>query len=390
MRILHVVPTYLPATRYGGPIYSVHHLCRSLAARGHEVHVFTTTVDGDGDSQVLVDRPVELDGVKVWYFRSPFARRIYWSPGMRRRLVDMAGGFDLIHCHSVFLWPTTVACRLARRARVPHLIAPRGMLIKELIERRGALRKRAWIALFERRNLAEASAIHFTAEAERAELDRLGYHYQKAMVVPNGVESPQPWTADEVAADVREAMGEGGYILFLSRISWKKGIERLIDAMVDLPGRRALIVGNDEEGLLPVLRERVASIGLAGRIGFLPRSVSGADKEALFQKASVFVLPSLSENFGNVVLEAMIRGCPVLVTEEVGAREVVEQAKGGLVVRGEPQEIAAGIERVLGEPEYRGAGERGRAHVAAHYTWEQVAREMEAAYREIIGERGTA
>ena len=48
LRFLHVVPTYLPAVRYGGPIRSVHALCRALAADGHDVHVFTTNVDGPG------------------------------------------------------------------------------------------------------------------------------------------------------------------------------------------------------------------------------------------------------------------------------------------------------------------------------------------------------
>ena len=50
LRLLHVTPTYYPAVRYGGPIVTVHGLCKALAARGHEVHVFTTNVDGPGVS----------------------------------------------------------------------------------------------------------------------------------------------------------------------------------------------------------------------------------------------------------------------------------------------------------------------------------------------------
>ena len=65
MRILHVVPTYFPARRYGGPIVAVHGLCKALAARGHEVHVFTTDVDGDATLDVPTDAPVNLDGVHV-------------------------------------------------------------------------------------------------------------------------------------------------------------------------------------------------------------------------------------------------------------------------------------------------------------------------------------
>ena len=85
MKILYVVPTYLPATRYGGPIFAVHGLARALAERGHYVDVFTTNVDGDGESDVPLRQRVELDGVGVYYFSSPI-RRLYWSPQMRSAL----------------------------------------------------------------------------------------------------------------------------------------------------------------------------------------------------------------------------------------------------------------------------------------------------------------
>ena len=76
MRLLHVVPTYLPASRYGGPLYSVHALCAALAKRGHDVHVYTTNVDGPGVSAVPVDRPVDMDGVQVSYFVTGRGRRL--------------------------------------------------------------------------------------------------------------------------------------------------------------------------------------------------------------------------------------------------------------------------------------------------------------------------
>ena len=77
MNILYVVPTYLPATRYGGPIFAVHGLARALVERGHRVDVFTTNVDGDGESDVPLRERVDLDGVGVHYFSSPL-RRLYW------------------------------------------------------------------------------------------------------------------------------------------------------------------------------------------------------------------------------------------------------------------------------------------------------------------------
>src|SRR5512137_1024098 len=130
MRLLHVVPTYLPAVRYGGPIHSVHGLCAALAARGHDVQVFTTNVDGPGNSAVPLGRPVDVDGVKVWYFPSRRLRRLYWSPAMGRMLKQEVGSFDLVHLHSVFLWPTWAAARAARGSSVPYVLSPRGMLVK--------------------------------------------------------------------------------------------------------------------------------------------------------------------------------------------------------------------------------------------------------------------
>jgi hypothetical protein len=87
MRILQLIPAYLPATRYGGPGYSVHGLSRGLASLGHEVHVFTTNVDGPGTSNVPVGIPVDMDGVSVWYFEANMPRRLFYSVEMRRALV---------------------------------------------------------------------------------------------------------------------------------------------------------------------------------------------------------------------------------------------------------------------------------------------------------------
>src|SRR6266567_2457488 len=118
MKILHVVPTYYPAVRYGGPIQSVHGLASALAAYGHDVHVYTTNADGQGVSRVPLDRPSRLDGVTIRYFPTSVGRRVYRSPRMRQALRSNVASFDLVHLHSVFLWPTLAGAETARRAGV--------------------------------------------------------------------------------------------------------------------------------------------------------------------------------------------------------------------------------------------------------------------------------
>src|SRR3974390_3341497 len=116
MKILNVVPTYYPAVRYGGPIRSVHGLASALAAHGHEVHVYTTNVDGDGELPVRLDRPVQIDGVNVSYFATSIGRRLYRSARMWQALHANISGFDIIHLHSVFLWPTSAAPQVSRQS----------------------------------------------------------------------------------------------------------------------------------------------------------------------------------------------------------------------------------------------------------------------------------
>jgi glycosyltransferase involved in cell wall biosynthesis len=388
MNILHVVPTYLPAVRYGGPIYSVHALCQSLAAAGHRVHVFTTSVDGANDSDVPHGRPVDLDGVSVHYCRSRWLRRLYYSADLTARLDAAVGQFDIVHLHSVFLFPTMTGARSSVRAGVPYVLSPRGMLVRDLIARRSSLKKRAWISLVERANLERAACVHLTSEEERLALVDMGLDLAPTVVIPNGVDAPFRFSADDVSADVRTLVAEGFDILSFGRISWKKGLDRLIRAMVAVTNARALIAGNDEDGLAASLRSLADAAGVGDRVRFLPRQINGADKEALFAAARVFVLPSLSENFGNVVAEAMIRHLPVIVSEQVGAADIVKASGGGLVTRGEPEDFAAAIGSLLASDERITAiGAAGEAYARDRLTWREVARRFEELYTEIVEQR---
>jgi glycosyltransferase involved in cell wall biosynthesis len=387
MRLLHVVPTYFPAIRYGGPIHSVHGLCAAMAARGHDVHVFTTSVDGPGDSAVPLGRPVDMDGVKVWYFPSPWLRRLYWSPAMARTLKREVGGFDLVHLHSVFLWPTWAAARAARRFGVPYVLSPRGMLVRDLVRKKSKWLKRAWIRLFERENIAAAAAIHVTSATEAAELSRFAFTMRRVINIPNGISPPGVTTPGTISDDVQALLGHRALILFLGRINWKKGLDRLIPALTAIPEAHLAIVGNDEDGLLPELEALVERHGLHGRVSFLARAVDRADRDRLMTVAKVFALPSYSENFGNTVLEAMALGCPVLVTPEVGAAEIVRESGGGRVVPGDPTVFGRALRELIDDPDRAEIGARGRRFVTEHLGWANVAQRMEKAYLDLCNAR---
>lgn len=385
MKILHVVPTYYPAVRYGGTIPAVHELAKAQAASGCEVQIFTTDVDGPGVLNVPLAQPVSMDGVTVWYFRTGLGRRLYRSPDMGRALRTKLHAFDIVHLHSVFLWPTMCAARMARARRKPYVLTPHGMLAGDLIQRKSRLIKRAWIETFERRNLRAAAAVHVTSDLEEEELRKLGFGPLRIVKVPNGVSFPEPGGAGD--GDVACPDGAGGrdYILFLGRVNWKKGLDRIIPAMAHIDESAELIVaGHNDEGYQSSLEAMAQKVGVAGRVRFIG-PVQGAQKWRLIAGARLLVLPSYNENFGIVVLEAMAVGCPVVVTPEVGVAPGVKASGAGIVVNGDPVSLALGINALLGDAERRSEmGAAGVATAKREYSWDGVARKMDQFYRDCL------
>ena len=382
MRILHVVPSYLPAVRYGGPIFVIHSLCKALSKRGHDVHVFTTNVDGESDSAVPTWGVVPLDGVNINYFPSRLFRRIFWSPAMGRALSRNVSSFDIVHLHSAYLWPTWAGASAARRANVPYITSPHGMLVRSLIARRSTVAKTIWINAVERRNVEAASAVYLTSWLEAQELKAFGWTLPHLSVFSLGIDDPDRTTELATSPDVRHIIRLGPFILYLGRLSWKKGLDRLLHAFAATAGTRLVIAGTDDESLAGSLMTLARTLEIDRRVSILPRTVTGADKERLFAACSMFVLSSYSENFGNTVLEAMRRAVPVIVTPEVGAGELVRICGGGLVSQGDPPSLSAAISRLVADPALAKAmGEAGRRYAIDHCSWDAVATKMEELYK---------
>jgi glycosyltransferase involved in cell wall biosynthesis len=255
------------------------------------------------------------------------------------------------------------------------------MLIRDVIQRKSKWVKTAWINLVERTTLARAAAVHVTAELEGVELRELRLPSPHLTWIPNGVEwpaEPQPL----VTGPFRDLPEH--YVLFLSRLSWKKGLDRLITAWQWVPEIPLVIAGNDDEGYRPRLEEIARRAGVAERVIFLG-PVSDAHKWALYQNAQLFVLPSYSENFGNVVAEAMAMGCPVVLTPEVGIAPLVESAGAGIVCSGAPQQLATAIRELLLDPaRRREMGSKGVQAAGVTLSWSAVAQQTEELYRRVI------
>ena len=197
MNVLHVIPSFAP--RYGGPIVAAVGLTRELARRGHDVTVATTNVDGPGELDVPLNRPVPMDGVDVWYFPIQRPRWYHFSAPMGRALRELVRESDVVHIHSVFLWPTTVAAFWCRRLGVPYVVhVQQALLIPPALSKRyeglrasTASRAKKWLYLrtLGSLDLGGAAALHLTSEVEMESARRL--RFSEGRVIPLGADAPR-------------------------------------------------------------------------------------------------------------------------------------------------------------------------------------------------------
>ena len=390
MKILHIVPTYLPAYRQGGPILSVHQLNKWLVKKGADVTVYTTNIDGAGELAVPLGEIVRLDDVKIFYFQSFFPRGWSYSLDLHLTLAKTIQEFDIVHITSVFLAASTLGAYYARKRDKPYIISPRRSLMTEPLAMKGRLKKRVYLGLIEKRNLAKAAAIHFTVEAEKEEYLAAGLPLKNSFIIPNGFDADE-FKEKTPAGFFRKKFNipaDKKIVLFLGRLNWKKGLDTLIPAfkrvLTEEPRAFLVLAGGDDEGYRKQIEDWIDENNLKGNVIFTGMLL-GEDKTAAFRDSQIFVLPSYSENFGMAVAEGMSQTA-VVVTKGVGISPLIEKYEAGIVVNKDEGELARSILKIIGDPvlaERLKAG--GRELIKREFSLSEIAgkflKEYETIYR---------
>jgi glycosyltransferase involved in cell wall biosynthesis len=397
MRILHVIPSLAP--RFGGPPMVVVEMCRELARCGQDVAIYTTDLGMDQDSPPLCTSPFKPPGrLDIRYFPIVIPGLFGVSSELARALRDTIGSYDLVHIHSLYRFSSTAAAYYARRAGVPYIVRPHGTLDPFIFRRRRAL-KSIYEALFEKRNLEQAAAVHFTT-AEELELAKSCGIKCRGVVIPLGahrdIASRRGWR-EEFNRLWPQTQGQQT-ILYFGRLNFKKGLDILARAFGIVARARDnvqfLIAGPDDEGYGVRVREWLAAEGVLERTTFAGM-LSGDAKQTALHGADMFVLASYSENFGLAVVEAMAAGLPVVISDRVNIWREVAQAGAGLVTRCDAQEVARALLRMLdGQALRETASSAGRRLVEQLFSWRAAGQRMIELYRNILdsqngGARGT-
>ncbi len=393
LRVLHVIPSLSPS--HGGPTVALPLLARALTMAGTQVTVVTTDDDGPGKHlPVPLGKAVEGAGGATYYYFPKQTDFYRFSWPLTRWLIRHLGNFDVVHVHALFTYPSTVAAAVAWWRRVPYVIRPLGVLNHWGMANRRRRLKQWSVRCIDGPILRGAARIHFTSEQEQQQAATAGAGALPAAVIPLGIDTsayralPSPdgfYARFPVAAD-RDA------ILFLSRVDAKKGLDLLLPAFAEVhrhaPNSLLVIAGDGNASFLAELRAVAEGLGLGeGKVlwtGFL----GGADKLAALAAASIFVLPSYSENFGIAAAEALAAGVPSVLSDQVALARDAGAADAALVVPCQVPALTAALTRLLDEPDTRARlGANGRQLIGQKFSLEAVGSSLVQLYRSIIDQR---
>ena len=359
MKILHVI-TGLP--KAAGTSVFCGEVANGLATMGHDVTI--AVVNSNESDLYPLDERVKLTSIASMLTINHVTTNDY-------KVVHIHGLWSPI-LHKVSAW--------AHKNKIPVVWSPHGMLQKWALKNK-LLKKVVALALYQWRDLAKADLLHATAESEVEDIRRLKLK-NKIVVAPLGVR------IDAEIDDKKLDENRKRTLLFVSRVQRKKGLPVLIDAWAKLPNElrqnwEVRIVGPDQEGHISELKSQCAKLGVLNDFTFVGPKY-GDDLNREYKSADLFVLPTHSENFGSVVIEALAREVPVICSQGAPWKELETYECGWW-----PEDSVNALQSVLmksmrlSDEERKEMGERGRKLVEDKYTWDAVCSTLIKSYKEL-------
>jgi poly(glycerol-phosphate) alpha-glucosyltransferase len=340
---------------------------------GHEPQVWCADY-GPGQGRVPAGWDI-VEGVPVRYLRRVVS--YHWSPVVpQAALLAWRADVDVGHCLGMWDGLTLFAAMGFRRAGIPYVLETLGMYPPVI---RSIGMKRLFGGVFARGYLHGAQALIATSDQEA---DRLRHITAKTVMTrPNPLMLPPTAAATR---DLRHRLGvaeDEKLIGWLGRISRPKGLDILVDTLVRLPRFHLAIAGPDDgDGASAVLRAAIQRHGIGGRVHVLG-PLWGPERDAFLSGLDVFVLPSLTENFGNAAVEAAAVGLPLVVSDHVGAGRWLQELGAAEVSHLNPDSLADAIERVTKAGPPGSAGPSRAAAVRDRLSPARIAAEQVEIYR---------
>ena len=324
MNILLVSPSFYPATSYGGPIFSTLNLCNALNA-GDISSLKVVTTNANMGGRLDIKSNVWLEDVfdfPIKYYNETVVDR-FSLPMLFLLWLDILRA-DIVVAQSVFSAPTPLSILYATILKKKIIVAPRGSFSKWALNN-GSNFKKTWINIFIK-PFANRITWHATSNEEKSDIEKL-FPRSEVVVIPNGINTSEysfiyPPTPKEkndffnqIAPDLYNQNVDIA-VISMGRLHKVKGFDILIEAFKNVHAKKKnafLFIAGGDVGELKNLSSKVKQLGLDDSVFFVGE-LKGNIKLKFLSYGDMFVLPSYTENFGNVYLESLASGTPIVAS----------------------------------------------------------------------------
>ncbi|HEO98248.1 MAG TPA: glycosyltransferase [Epsilonproteobacteria bacterium] len=386
MKISLIIPSFYPAVIYGGPIFSTLHTCQELAKlEDVEVYVSTTNANITTRLDVQTNKWTKFEeNFFVKYYDETKVNKFSWQ--LFCNIWKDIKQAEIISIQTVFDTPAPISLLYAKCFRKPIVLSPRGALCHWCVNQ-GSRFKQFWLKYLIK-PFVKNIYFHATCEAEKQDILTI-FPDAKIVIIPNGVDvdsyhknnilNKQEYIKKYVKADIES----NNIIVSMSRLHAKKGFDILIQAFAEVlqtyPESILLIAGPDE-GEKQNLENLINALELNNRI-YLIGPMNGQDKVDFLANADLFVLPSHNENFGNVYIESLAAGTPIVASTGTPWQEV-ESADCGKWVDNTIEDTASAMLEMLEKDREQ---MRLNARILAQkYDWKNIALQFKDVFEKIV------
>ena len=391
MNILVVIPYYVPAYSYGGPVAVAHDLNKAFVQKGHSVTIVTTDVH-DASSRNPIQEEF-IDGVKIIRFKN-FSNYLaknfnaYLPFGFKKWIKENLKNYDIVHCHDFFTYQNVVVSKYCKKFGVPFIIQPHGCVDSVSQKSKLYFIKKLFLTFFKNILIHAQGIIALTDQEEKATLTLSPKIESKITIIPNGIDLGQFKNIQQINLHQKYNIPKNQkIIIFLGRVQYIKGLDISLKALAKIKSLidfSFLIVGPDE-GAKKKLELLAKELKIDKKIIFTG-ILTGEDKLNTLASADLFLCNSRSEGFGMTIVEACACKLPVIISDNCPIPEI-KTIQAGIITKNNPDEISQNLLKMLSDNETLNSYKKNTRKIAEYYSLDVNVEKMSNLYNKTLHEK---